>query len=373
MFSAQDHNYMARAIQLAAKGIFTTSPNPNVGCVIVADGKIVGEGFHFRAGEPHAEVHALRMAGEQAKGATAYVTLEPCSHFGRTPPCANALIEAGVSRVVAAMQDPNPQVAGRGLQRLSDAGIVVQTGLMQKEAEALNPGFIKRMKTGMPYVRLKLAATLDGRTALANGESKWITGASARSDVQRYRAMSGAILTGADTVLIDNPSLNVRWSELPESVQIQYCESALRQPIRIVVDSQNRITPDLNIFSLPGAVWLLRNTTTEIAGFPDSAREIVVPAKQTKIDLSGAFKQLAKENVNDIWVEAGASLAGALIDASLVDELILYVAPKLMGNPARGLLNLPELTSMSQVHTWDWHDIRKVGTDLRLTLRPQED
>lgn len=370
MFSPEDYQFMSRAIQLARKGRFTTSPNPNVGCVIVNEQQIVGEGFHFRAGEPHAEVHALRMAGEKAKGATAYVTLEPCSHFGRTPPCADALIKAGVSRVVAAMEDPNPQVSGRGLKRIADAGISVQSGLMQEDAEALNPGFIKRMKTGLPFVRLKLAASLDGKTALANGQSQWITGPEARSDVQQYRAMSSAILTGADTVLADNPSLNVRWSQLPESIRCIYCEEELRQPVRIVIDSRHRIPSDAHLFSLTGDIWLVRGESTDFSGYQENVKEIISPLKENKIDLNEFMKMLGQHNVNDIWVEAGSTLAGALIQASLIDELIIYVAPKLMGNPARGLLNLPELTSMEQVESWHWHDIRKVGNDLRLTLRP---
>lgn len=370
MFSPEDHLFMSRAIQLARKGRFTTSPNPNVGCVIVNHQQIVGEGFHFRAGEPHAEVHALRMAGEQAKGATAYVTLEPCSHFGRTPPCADALIKAGVSRVVAAMEDPNPQVSGRGLKRIADAGIAVKSGLMQQEAEALNPGFIKRMKTGLPFVRLKLASSLDGKTALANGLSQWITGPEARADVQRYRAMSSAILTGADTVIADNPSLNVRWSQLPESVRLTYREEDLRQPIRIVIDSKNRISADAHLFSLTGDIWLVRGDSTDFSGYPQNAKEVISPLKNNQIDLNELMKILGQQQINDIWIEAGSTLAGALIQASLVDELIVYVAPKLMGNPARGLLNLPAFTAMEQVETWHWHDIRKVGNDLRLTLRP---
>ena len=370
MFSPADHLFMARALQLAAQGRYTTSPNPNVGCVIVQDNQIVGEGFHFRAGEPHAEVHALRMAGQQAKGATAYVTLEPCSHFGRTPPCANALIDAGVSRVVSAMQDPNPQVSGRGLQRPADAGVIVQTGLMQSEAEALNLGFIKRMKCGLPYVRLKLAASIDGRTALENGESQWITGPEARADVQRFRAMSSAILTGADTVLGDNPSLNVRWEQLPLSIQSVYDEKNLRQPHRVILDSRQRIPTEAHLFSLSGPVSLVRQQASDLSGYPDNVSEFVVASDGEHLDLSACMRVLAQNHLNDIWVEAGASLAGALIQAGLVDELIVYLAPKLMGDAAKGLFHLPIFTHMDQVQTWHWHDIRKVGQDLRLTLRP---
>lgn len=248
----QDEIYMARAMKLAQRGRFTTHPNPNVGCVIVNDGEIVGEGFHYRAGEPHAEVHALRMAGEKARGATAYVTLEPCSHHGRTPPCCEALIAAGVSRVVASMQDPNPQVAGRGLYRLQQEGIDVSHGLMMQDAEAINKGFLKRMRTGFPYIQLKLGASLDGRTAMANGESQWITSPQARRDVQRLRAQSHAILTSSETVLADDPAMTVRWDELNADTQALYPQENLRQPLRIIIDSQNRVTPKHRIVQQPG-------------------------------------------------------------------------------------------------------------------------
>jgi riboflavin biosynthesis protein RibD len=372
VFSAEDHFYMSRALQLAAQGRFTTSPNPNVGCVIVKNGQIVGEGFHYKAGEPHAEVHALRMAGHNAQGATAYVTLEPCSHFGRTPPCADALVNAGVARVVAAMEDPNPQVSGRGMRRLAAAGIEIQAGLLQKQAEVLNPGFIKRMRHGLPYVRLKLAASLDGRTALANGASQWITSPEARADVQRWRALSSAILTGADTVLTDDPSMNVRWEQLPASAQSTYPAANVRQPIRIIIDSQQRIQASARLFSLPGEIWLARHKKQN--QWPEQVHQLIIPlAESGKLDLRLLMQQLAQRNINDIWVEAGASLAGALVDAGLVDELILYLAPKLMGNPARGLVNLPEFQHMAEVAEWQWQDVRKIGNDLRLILHPHKE
>ena len=273
-----DERYMARALELARRGRFTTTPNPNVGCVIVRDGEIVGEGWHHRAGEPHAEVHALRMAGEKAKGATAYVTLEPCSHHGRTPPCCDALIAAGVSRVVAAMQDPNPQVAGRGLYRLQQAGIEVSHGLMMSEAEALNRGFLKRMRTGFPWIQLKLGASLDGRTAMASGESQWITSAAARRDVQQLRAQSSAILTSSATVLADDPSLTVRWGELNEDARQQLDEATLRQPIRVVIDSQQRVTPQHRLMSQPGETWLMRSAIDQQT-WPDSVSQIAVPLR----------------------------------------------------------------------------------------------
>ena len=287
-----DEHYLARAFELARRGRFTTTPNPNVGCVIVLNGEIVGEGYHLRAGEPHAEVHALRMAGEKAKGATAYVTLEPCSHHGRTPPCADALLAAGVARVVAAMQDPNPEVAGRGLYRLKQNGVDVSHGLMHPQAEAVNLGFLKRMRTGFPYVQLKMGASLDGRTAMASGESQWITSAAARADVQRFRAESSAILSTSATVLADNPSLNVRWSELGSEVQAIYPEENLRQPLRVILDSQNRVTPQHQLVNLPGEVWLARlEADTQV--WPGSVEQWRVAGRDNRIDLVLLMMQLA--------------------------------------------------------------------------------
>lgn len=378
MFSPNDHAMMHRAITLAQRGQYTTAPNPNVGCVIAHGEEIVGEGFHYRAGQPHAEVFALRAAGERAKGATAYVTLEPCSHYGRTPPCAEALVNAGVSRVVCAMVDPNPKVAGRGIKMLQEAGIDVAVGLLAQDAEALNPGFIKRMKTGRPFVQLKLAASLDGRTALANGESKWITGPAARADVQRYRAKAGAILSTSATVLADNPSLNVRWASLNPSVQQQYPEHELRQPIRVIIDSRNRVTPLHQLIGLPGETLLIR-TQADTQTWPESVQQVLVPATAVQasiahplgqIDLSALMDTLAGYDINHIWVEAGAGLAGALLAAGLVDELILYQAPKLMGSDSRGLVDLRGLTAMAQVPELIISDVRMVGPDIRITARP---
>jgi len=362
-----DARYMARALELARRGRFTTTPNPNVGCVIVRDGTIVGEGWHQRAGEPHAEVHALRMAGEQARGATAYVTLEPCSHHGRTPPCCDALIAAGVSRVVAAMQDPNPQVAGRGLWRLQQAGIEVSHGLMMAEAEALNRGFLKRMRTGFPWIQLKLGASLDGRTAMASGESKWITSAAARRDVQQFRAQSSAILTSSATVLADDPSLTVRADELSDSVRQQLDTQTLRQPVRVVVDSQQRVTPQHRLIHQPGESWLMR-TAPDDAAWPESVTQIAVPPRGEQLDLVAMMMLLGQRQINSVWVEAGAGLAGALIQAGLVDELIVYIAPVLLGDAGRGLCTLPGLEALSAAPRLDFRDVRKVGDDLRLTL-----
>lgn len=363
----QDEMYMARALKLAQRGRFTTHPNPNVGCVIVKDGEIVGEGFHYRAGEPHAEVHALRMAGERARGATAYVTLEPCSHHGRTPPCCEALIAAGVARVVAAMQDPNPQVAGRGLYRLQQEGIEVSHGLMMAEAETLNKGFLKRMRTGFPWIQLKLGASLDGRTAMASGESQWITSPQARRDVQRLRAQSHAILTSSATVLADNPKLTVRWDELNPDVQALYPQENLRQPVRIVVDSQNRVTPDHALVQQPGETWFVR-TRNDSRAWPESVREILVPEHRGHADLVTLMMLLGKQQINSVWVEAGANLAGALLQAGLVDELIVYLAPKLLGAEARGLCVLPGLEMLADAPGFKFNEIRQVGPDVCLHL-----
>ena len=371
MFSSIDHAMMLRAIELAKRGRFTTTPNPNVGCVIAHGSDIVGEGYHYQAGQPHAEVFALRGAGEKAEGATAYVTLEPCSHHGRTPPCAEALIKAKVARVVCAMVDPNPQVAGRGIGMLQAAGIEVQTGLLGGDAQALNRGFIKRMKTGLPYVQLKLASSLDGRTALLNGESKWITGPAARADVQRFRAQAGAILSTSATVLADDPSLNIRWEELGEAVQAEYPQHALRQPCRVVIDSQNRVTPAHRLVHLPGNTILARAEQGS-EPWPDRVEQLLVPTAEKgtgQLDLHALMAALSKQDINQIWVEAGAGLAGALLSAGLVDELIIYQAPKLMGSDSRGLVDLQGLTSMAQVPELDITDVRMVGPDIRITAQ----
>ncbi|AWT19569.1 bifunctional diaminohydroxyphosphoribosylaminopyrimidine deaminase/5-amino-6-(5-phosphoribosylamino)uracil reductase RibD [Klebsiella grimontii] len=363
----QDELYMARALKLAARGRFTTHPNPNVGCVIVKDGEIVGEGFHYRAGEPHAEVHALRMAGEKAQGATAYVTLEPCSHHGRTPPCCEALIAAGVSRVVAAMQDPNPQVAGRGLYRLQQEGVDVSHGLMMNEAEALNKGFLKRMRTGFPWIQLKMGASLDGRTAMASGESQWITSPQARRDVQRLRAQSHAILTSSATVLADDPALTVRWDELNADTQALYPQENLRQPLRIVIDSQNRVTPQHRIVEQAGETLFARTREDE-RQWPENVRTLLVPEHNGRLDLVVLMMLLGKQQINSIWVEAGSTLAGALLEAGLVDELIVYIAPKLLGSDARGLCVLPGLEKLEQAPHFKFNEIRHVGPDICLHL-----
>ncbi|WP_229359820.1 bifunctional diaminohydroxyphosphoribosylaminopyrimidine deaminase/5-amino-6-(5-phosphoribosylamino)uracil reductase RibD [Ferrimonas aestuarii] len=359
-----DIRSMARALELARRGQYSTHPNPAVGCVIVKDGEVVGEGFHPKAGEPHAEVFALRQAGYKAIGATAYVTLEPCSHYGRTPPCAEALINLGVSRVVAAMVDPNPQVAGRGMRMLQEAGIKAQSGLMEAESRAINPGFIKRMESGRPLIRIKLAASIDGGTALANGQSQWITGPEARADVQRLRLESGAVITGADSVLMDNPSMNVRPSQLPTHIELP---DNWHHPLRVVVDGQGRLSPDLKLFQIEQPILLASHQPSR-HNWPAHVDCWQGPKLSDKLDLNAIVAELAERQVNSVLVESGARLAGAFIAAGLWDELIVYQAPKMMGDSSRGLVHLPEFSTMSEVPEFKFKDVRRVGQDLRLTL-----
>lgn len=362
-FSAADHAYMARALQLAERGLYTTTPNPRVGCVIVKDGVVVGEGWHEIAGGPHAEVHALAQAGEQARGATAYVTLEPCSHHGRTPPCADALLAAGVGRVIAAMEDPNPLVAGSGLRRLHEAGIAVASGLLQTQAEAINPGFIRRMRDGRPYVRCKLAMSLDGRTAMASGESKWITGSEAREDVQRLRARSCAIVTGIGTVLADDPNLTVRFP-LPGGHQ--------RQPLRVVLDPRLSMPEDARLLKQPGGVLVVTacDETAARQRLEQAGAAVVhLPHGLDRVDLEGTLRLLAERQVNEVLLETGATLSGAMLQAGLVDEMVIYMAPLLMGDAARGLFRLPGMERMEQRIELNITDLRAVGKDWRITAR----
>lgn len=365
-FSPQDVAFMQLALDLAKQGEFTTTPNPSVGCVLVKDSKVVGKGFHAKAGEPHAEVMALREAGEKARGATAYVTLEPCSHFGRTPPCAKGLVEAGVSKVIAAMCDPNPQVAGKGLQILTDAGIESAVGLLEENAEQLNKGFLKRMRTGKPFVQLKLAMSIDGKTAMASGESKWITGAQARADVQQYRAKASAILSTSQTVLADDPSLNVRWEELPSDVKAGYSQEKLRQPVRVILDSTHKVRSDFKVFSTESPVWLVGEDDYSLTGFPPFTDYLKLDRNQGETRLQALMAELGKRQINTLWVESGATLAGALIAENLVDELIIYMAPKLLGDQARGLCYLPNLTQLADAPLWQLQSCEPVGDDLKL-------
>ncbi|OOF09033.1 riboflavin biosynthesis protein RibD [Salinivibrio sp. PR5] len=363
----RDNTMMARALALAAQGRFTTTPNPNVGCVIAHGDDIVGEGFHLAPGGPHAEVHALKAAGKRAQGATAYVTLEPCSHYGRTPPCCDALIAANVSRVVCAMQDPNPQVAGRGIARLQEAGIEVVVGVMAEQAKALNPGFIKRMLTQMPYVQLKLAGSLDGRTALANGQSKWITGESARADVQAFRAQASAILSTSATVLADNPSLNVRQSQLPRATLDAYPQSTVRQPTRVVLDRDNKTSPDATVYQLDGDVIRIVDSPSNHA-WPDNVQEWVMP----DASLTAILRALAEHDIDKVWVEAGARLAGQLLTESLVDELIVYQAPVLLGGDSRPLVALDGMQRMDDAPRFYFNHVTRLGDDVRLTAMLSE-
>ena len=366
--NSNDYAWMALALQLARKGLYSTHPNPRVGCVIVKDGELIGEGWHVRAGEPHAEVHALRQAGECARGATAYVTLEPCSHHGRTPPCAEALVLAGVGRVVAAMQDPNPQVAGRGLDRLRSAGIDVVSDVLETEARALNAGFIKRMETGLPYLRAKLAMSLDGRTAMASGESQWITGPAARAEVQRLRAQSSVVLTGADTVLMDNARLTVRAAELGLDEET-IAQAMQRPPLRVLIDGQLRVPLDAPFFQ--AGPTLVASTQDGLADVYQSAgHELLTLAGDAgRVDLIGLLRQLAERGANEVLLEAGPRLAGAFAALGLIDEYQLFVAAKFLGSSARPLLELP-LDRMSEARELQIKDIRAVGDDWKVVAVP---
>jgi diaminohydroxyphosphoribosylaminopyrimidine deaminase/5-amino-6-(5-phosphoribosylamino)uracil reductase len=364
MFSAQDSIWMAQALRLAERGLYGTSPNPRVGCVLVRDGDIIGSGWHERAGEPHAEVHALRAAGE-----------EPCSHHGRTPPCADALAEAGVARVVVAAQDPNPQVAGQGIEKLRSAGMVVESGLMEAEARELNIGFFARMARGTPWLRSKIAMSLDGRTALGNGKSQWITGEAARRDVQHWRARSCAVLTGIGTVLADDARLDVR--EIKSE----------RQPLRVVLDSKLRMPLEARVLQqLPSPasgrgvggegrvlIYTALHDAQKIARLQDRGATVVeLPDGEGQVDLSVMLRDLAQRGCNEVLAEAGSTLNGALLRAGLVDELLLYVAPQLLGDAARGMAQLGELTSLEQRVELEWKDVRHVGNDLRILVKVEK-
>ena len=359
MFSSADQQYMAEALRLAEKGLYTTTPNPRVGCVIVRDGQAVGAGWHEKTGAPHAEVLALRAAGERARGATAYVSLEPCSHHGRTPPCAEALIEAGIARVVAAMQDPNPGVAGSGFAALRAAGIQVESGLMQDEARALNIGFIARMSRGRPWVRMKIAASLDGRTALANRQSRWITGPEARRDGHAWRARACAVLTGIGTVRDDDPQLNVREVE------------TTRQPLKVVVDSRLQLPLSAKLLE-SGRVLVAAAVDDKagIAALQDRGAEVVVlPNARGKVELTELMRELARRELNEVHVEAGFKLNGSLLGAGLVDELLIYLAPSILGDSACGMFSLPELADLAQKRLVQFADVQTIGSDLRILAR----
>lgn len=359
-FTATDHALMARALRLAARGACTTRPNPMVGCVVARGTEVVGEGFHQRKGGPHAEVVALAAAGARARGATAYVTLEPCAHTGSTPPCVDALLAAGVARVVAAMRDPFPQVDGRGFERLQAAGVEVASGLMEAQARALNRGFLSRIERGRPYVRVKLAMSLDGRTAAADGDSKWITGAAARADVHRMRARAGAILTGSGTVLADDPQLTVRLGD----------DTAFVPPLRVVLDAGLATVHRGRVREGDAATLYLHAPDARVPRGLDLARA-AVPVRDGRLDLHAVMATLAGLQVNDVHVEAGASLCGGLLKAGLVDELVLYIAPLLLGERARPLFDGLGWQTMAEQHRLRMVDSRQVGDDLRVTLQPR--
>ena len=369
---AIDHVHMARALQLAALGRFSTPPNPAVGCVLLdAAGTVVGEGWHQRAGQPHAEVLALRAAASRARGGTAYVTLEPCSHHGRTPPCADALLEAGLRRVVAAIQDPNPRVAGDGLRKLEAAGIVTARGVLGREARELNRGFVARMSRGRPWVTVKLGSSADGRTALADGSSQWITSESARADVQRLRARASAIVTGIGTALADDPALTVRDRTL---------DLGGRVPLRVVLDSRGRFEPGLQLArdGLPTLVFSSKAGVQSLAHLAEARPAALqfepMPADSAgQIDLDAMLRRLAALECNEVLVEAGPRLAGSFLAAGLADEIVLYIAPTILGDTAQPAFALPRpLRALSERPQYSYHDVRQVGADLRLTLRPVE-
>ena len=354
-----DAEYMARAIALAKKGLYTTDPNPRVGCVLVKNEQMIAEGWHYRAGQNHAEIEALAKIDEAA-GATAYVTLEPCSHQGKTGPCSDALIKAGIKRVVIAMQDPNPLVSGAGIKKLQAAGIEVVCGVLEQDAKALNPGFIKRMQQGLPFIQSKLAMSLDGRTAMASGESKWITSAASRQDVHRLRAQSSAVLTGINTILADDPLLNAR------------VDFDVQQPVRVVLDSQLRIPLTAKILadkSSPVWIFTCSRNSQKIQALKDAGVTLFIQSdKLARPDLSAVFKTLAEQQINQVWVEAGATLNGALLDSGLVDEWLVYMAPCVLGDSGRGLFHLPGLENMAERKSLLFKQVRQVGPDLKLTL-----
>jgi len=363
----QDRRFMARAIELASNGLYTTDPNPRVGCVIVKNNALIAEGWHERAGGPHAEVAALTRAGANAEGATVYVTLEPCSHFGRTPPCADSLIGANVAKVVVANEDPNPLVSGEGLNKLREAGIAVECGILRAEAEALNPGFIKRMREQLPYVRCKVAMSLDGRTAMSSGESQWITSDAARLDAHHFRARSSAIMTGIGTVLSDDPSLNVRLPVTDFPAMQAFTDND--QPVRIVLDSQLQMPTQAKLLSLPGKTLIYTCSHDQLLKhkLEDAGAEVVVLDNEAgRVNPVLVLQDLANRQVNEVMVEAGARLNGALLEKRLIDELLFYIAPSLMGDEAKGAFQLPGLTRMAQKIPLDVVETRQIGVDWRI-------
>jgi len=364
MWNTSDYQHMSRALQLARRGLYSTDPNPRVGCVIVKDDVVLSEGWHQKAGQPHAEIVALNNATENVSGATCYVTLEPCAHHGRTPPCTDSLISAGIRKVVAATIDPNPLVAGKGLQQLKEAGIETASGLLEAQAGELNPGFVMRMQQGRPFVRCKLAMSLDGKTALSTGDSKWISSAESRMDVQKLRARSSAIMTGVGTVIADNPSMNVRLSESTEWAKHG------RQPLRVILDSELEISPEAKIINVAGDVIIFHQSNNKGSQeqLENKGAELVTidEARGTAF-LNQVLNILAREKeINEILLETGSTLAGEMLQAGLIDELIIYIAPTLLGQDAKSLFQLPLLNNMSDRISLDFSDIRSIGKDIRI-------
>ncbi len=371
-FDTQDYCYMAEALKLAEKGRYSTHPNPRVGCLIVNDNAVVGRGWHKQAGGPHAEIEALNEAGDQANGATCYVTLEPCCHYGRTGPCVKALIEMGIKRVVIAMEDPNPQVFGEGIAQLTSAGVQVQVGLMREQSQNLNKGFISRMQRKRPYVRCKLAMSIDGRTAMASGESQWITGPEARADVQRLRGQSDAIITGCGTVLTDEPSMQVRWQELEAAGDLELPLEKHDQPMRVVFDSQLKVSPRAKIFSPPGVTLVVTSETSSDRYIAYENRGISVEAFPAKkgVDIQGVLTYLSQRQINEVLLEAGSTLSGAFLQAQMVDEVVIYMASTLMGSSAKPLFELP-IDTMGKAVSLEIQEITAVGQDWRISAYPR--
>jgi diaminohydroxyphosphoribosylaminopyrimidine deaminase/5-amino-6-(5-phosphoribosylamino)uracil reductase len=371
MLDAADYRYMARALQLARRGLYSAHPNPRVGAVLVKNNHIIGQGFHVRAGQAHAEINALQEAGTLAEGAAAFVTLEPCCHYGRTPPCTQALIDAGIQRVVVAMIDPDRRVAGQGLARLTAAGIRSYRGVMEAEAQILNRGFASRIRRGRPWVRVKLAMSLDGRTALAGGQSRWISGKAARRDVQHWRARSSAIMTGGGTVRADDPRLTLRLS----AAQLGITEPNL-QPVRVILSTNLNISPKARVLHAPGQSIIFVGSVAQhkIRLFERSNVEVVrVASNEYGLDLSQVMQVLGGRQINELQVEAGAALSGALVREGLADELVIYLASFLMGDSARGMVHLPLIERMSDRLMLRIDDTRMVGEDLRITATPAHD
>lgn len=366
-----DEFYMKYAIYLANKGKFTTTPNPNVGCVIVKNNNIVGKGWHKKAGQDHAEIHALNMAGHKALGSTAYINLEPCIHFGRTPPCCNELIKHGVKKVVIALKDPNPKVSGNGIKFLKKFGIDVVYGILNKQAKKINFSYIKRMKTGLPWIQIKLGSSLDGNIAMSNGESKWITSLEARKDAQYFRAQSSAILSTSSTILKDNPKLTVRWQELNTKIKKIYPKKKLRNPIRIILDSKNVIRPSHNIISQPGKNILVRLNKDKIK-WPKNTEQLIIPALKNHINIKMLLETLGKKEINYLLVESGSILSGFLLQNGYFDEIIIYLSGKVLGNQTISLFQLKNISKISECINLSFKKVSKIGSDIRLVLTPNK-